>query len=79
MGFTGLVNESHYNKQNLSQPYKFLVHSVIHAMCHRKGGYDVVVDYIMCMVTALFLNHPYNFSQVIFEHMKANVTRDKFL
>ncbi|MFS7954024.1 hypothetical protein Hanom_Chr07g00625441 [Helianthus anomalus] len=79
MGFTGLVNESHYNKQNLSQPYKFLVHSVIHAMGHRKGGYDVQIDYIMCMVTTLILNHLFNFSQVIFEHMKANITRDNFL
>ncbi|KAJ0561125.1 hypothetical protein HanHA300_Chr06g0219341 [Helianthus annuus] len=79
MGFMGVVNETHYNKQNLSQPYKFLVHSVIHTMGHRKGGYDVAIDYIMCMVTALILNRPYNFSQVIFEHMKANITGDKFL
>ncbi|KAM0061839.1 hypothetical protein Hdeb2414_s0004g00140851 [Helianthus debilis subsp. tardiflorus] len=79
MGFTGFVNESHYNKQNLSQPYKFLVHSVIHAMGHRKGGYDVAVDYIMCMVTTLILNHPYNYSQVIFEHKKANAAGEKFL
>ncbi|MFS7945872.1 hypothetical protein Hanom_Chr06g00529231 [Helianthus anomalus] len=78
MGFTGVVNESHYNKHNLSQPYKFLVHSVIHTMGHRKGGYDVAVDYIMCIVTALILNCPYNFSQVIFEHMKAKNTGDKF-
>ncbi|KAF5803105.1 hypothetical protein HanRHA438_Chr06g0276681 [Helianthus annuus] len=78
MGFMGVENESHYNKQNLSQPYKFLVHSEIHAMGHRKGGYDVAVEYIMCMVTALILHHPYNFSQVIFEHMKANITSDKF-
>ncbi|MFS7904789.1 hypothetical protein Hanom_Chr01g00040161 [Helianthus anomalus] len=31
MGFTGLVNESHYNKENLSQSYKLLVHSMIYA------------------------------------------------
>ncbi|KAJ0681751.1 hypothetical protein HanPI659440_Chr16g0639591 [Helianthus annuus] len=79
MGFMGFVNESHYNKQNLSQPYKFLVHSVIHAMGYRKGGYDVEVDYIMCMVTSLILNRPYNYSQVIFEHMKANAAGEKFL
>ncbi|MFS7937210.1 hypothetical protein Hanom_Chr05g00424941 [Helianthus anomalus] len=79
MGFTGYVNEGNYNKQNLSHPYKFLVHSVIHAMGHRKGEYDVAVDYIMCMVTTLVLSHPFNFSQVIFEHMKANITDDKLL
>ncbi|MFS7912964.1 hypothetical protein Hanom_Chr02g00136101 [Helianthus anomalus] len=60
------VNDSHYNKQNLSFLYKFLVHSVIHAMGHRKGGYNVSIDYIMCMVTALILNRPYNILLVIF-------------
>ncbi|KAJ0918194.1 hypothetical protein HanRHA438_Chr05g0214911 [Helianthus annuus] len=79
MGYTGFVNDSHYNKQNLSLPYKFLVHPVIHAMGHRKGGYDVSVDYIICMVTALIFNRPYNISQVIFEHMKANAADEKFL
>ncbi|MFS7968438.1 hypothetical protein Hanom_Chr09g00797441 [Helianthus anomalus] len=73
------VNESHYNKQNISQPYKFIFHSVIHAVGHRRGGYDVAVDYIMCMVTTLILNRPYKYSQVIFEHMKANAAGEKFL
>ncbi|KAJ0749631.1 hypothetical protein HanLR1_Chr05g0172281 [Helianthus annuus] len=77
MGYMGFINDSHYNKQNLSFPYKFLMHSVIHAMGHRKGGYNISLDYIMCMVTALILNRPYNISQV--EHMKANVADEKFL
>ncbi|KAJ0777282.1 hypothetical protein HanRHA438_Chr02g0067681 [Helianthus annuus] len=79
MGYTGFVNDNYYNKQNLSFPYKFLAHSVIHAMGHRKGGYDVSVDYIMCMVTALILNRPYHISQLIFEHMKANAAGENFL
>ncbi|MFS7911605.1 hypothetical protein Hanom_Chr02g00120111 [Helianthus anomalus] len=79
MGYTRLVNEGNCNKANLSPPYKFLVHSVIHAMGHRKGGYDVATDYIMCMVTSLVLNRPYNFTKIIFEHIKANCTGEKFL
>ncbi|MFS7918786.1 hypothetical protein Hanom_Chr03g00205241 [Helianthus anomalus] len=49
-------------------------------MGHRKGGYDVAVDdYIMCMVTTLVLNLPYNFTKMVFEHMKLNTTGKKFL
>ncbi|MFS7968435.1 hypothetical protein Hanom_Chr09g00797411 [Helianthus anomalus] len=33
----------------------------------------------MCMVTTLILNRPYKFSQVIFEHMKANPAGEKIL
>ncbi|KAJ0786274.1 hypothetical protein HanOQP8_Chr02g0053461 [Helianthus annuus] len=60
-------------------PYKFLVHSIIHAMGHRKGGYDVVDGYVMCMITTLVLNLPYNFSKLVFEQMKANIDGEKFL
>ncbi|KAF5818674.1 hypothetical protein HanRHA438_Chr02g0079941 [Helianthus annuus] len=60
-------------------PYKFLVHSVIHTLGHRKGGYDVSVDYIMCILTCLILNRPYNISQVIFNHMVDIVKGEKFL
>ncbi|MFS7997460.1 hypothetical protein Hanom_Chr12g01142051 [Helianthus anomalus] len=79
MGYTRHINDDNCSKANFSMPYKFLVHSVIHAMGHRKGGYDVVVDYIMCMATALVLNLPYSFTKMIFEHMKLNTTCEKFL
>ncbi|MFS7978459.1 hypothetical protein Hanom_Chr10g00915731 [Helianthus anomalus] len=64
MGYTGFVNDPNCNKANSTMPYKFLVHSVIHAMGHRKGGYDVAVDYIVCMKTILVLNLSYNFSNI---------------
>ncbi|MFS7904620.1 hypothetical protein Hanom_Chr01g00038241 [Helianthus anomalus] len=56
------------------KPYKFFIHSVIHALSHRKGGYDVMKDYQMCMVTALVLNKKYNFSRIVFHYMKDNIT-----
>ncbi|MFS7984015.1 hypothetical protein Hanom_Chr11g00981591 [Helianthus anomalus] len=79
MGYTGHVNKRNFSKANLSRPYKFFMHFVIHAMGHQKGGYDVVVDYVMCMIAALTLNIPYNFSKLIFEQMKTNLVQDRFL
>ncbi|KAJ0644663.1 hypothetical protein HanOQP8_Chr16g0614861 [Helianthus annuus] len=79
MGYTCYVKEANFSKANLSRPYKFFVHSIIHTMGHRKGGYDVAADYIMCMVAALVLNLPSNFLELIFEQMKANITQEKFL
>ncbi|MFS7936133.1 hypothetical protein Hanom_Chr05g00411851 [Helianthus anomalus] len=43
MGYSGTVIDAQFYKSNLLMPYKFLVHSVIHDLCHRKGGYDVSV------------------------------------
>ncbi|KAJ0750074.1 hypothetical protein HanLR1_Chr05g0177681 [Helianthus annuus] len=69
MGYTGYVNETSYNKSKLSRPYKFLVHSTIHALHHRKGAFDVSSDFLMCVLTCLILNHPFNISQEIFNHV----------
>ncbi|MFS7915568.1 hypothetical protein Hanom_Chr02g00166871 [Helianthus anomalus] len=55
------------------KPYKFFIHSVIHALSHRKRGYDAMKDYQMCMVTALVLNNKYNFSRIVFHYMKDNI------
>ncbi|KAJ0433940.1 hypothetical protein HanIR_Chr17g0875791 [Helianthus annuus] len=56
MGYSGPLNSANYLKACFSKPYKFFIHSMIHALSHRKGGYDVMRDYRMCMVTALVLN-----------------------
>ncbi|KAJ0467213.1 hypothetical protein HanIR_Chr14g0682841 [Helianthus annuus] len=79
MGYTGSVNDQAYVKSKLSKPYKFLVHSVIHALGHRKGGYDESADYIMNIITCLILNRPYNISQMIFNHMLGNMNGERFL
>ncbi|MFS7953804.1 hypothetical protein Hanom_Chr07g00622861 [Helianthus anomalus] len=74
MGYNGPLNNANYSKACFSKPYKFLIHSVIHALSHRKGGYDVMRDYQMNMVTTLVLNKKYNFSKIIFHYMKENIT-----
>ncbi|KAM0005754.1 hypothetical protein Hdeb2414_s0199g00830751 [Helianthus debilis subsp. tardiflorus] len=79
MGYTGYVNETQYDKSKLSRPYKFLVHSTINALHHRKGGFDVSSDFIMCILTCLILNQPFNISQALFNQMVDNVHGEKFL
>ncbi|KAJ0743076.1 hypothetical protein HanPI659440_Chr10g0371541 [Helianthus annuus] len=74
MGYSGPLNKANYLKACFTKPYKFFIHSVIHALSHRKGGYNVMKDYQMCMVTALVLNKKYNFSRIIFHYMKDNIT-----
>ncbi|KAJ0801441.1 hypothetical protein HanPI659440_Chr03g0117271 [Helianthus annuus] len=74
MGYSGPLNSVNYLKANFSKPYKFFIHSIVHALSHRKGGYDVLRDYQMNMVTALVLNKKYNFSRIIFHYMKENIT-----
>ncbi|KAJ0503176.1 hypothetical protein HanHA300_Chr11g0421371 [Helianthus annuus] len=76
MGYSGPLNIANYLKSCFSKPYKFLIHSVLHALTHRKGGYDVMRDYQMCMVTALVLNKKYSFSKIVFHYMKENITSD---
>ncbi|MFS8028359.1 hypothetical protein Hanom_Chr16g01509651 [Helianthus anomalus] len=60
-------------------PYKFLMHVVIHALGHRKGGYGMAIEYIMCMIVSLCLNLRFNFSKVIFLQMKNNITEERWL
>ncbi|KAF5789479.1 putative transcription factor/ chromatin remodeling BED-type(Zn) family [Helianthus annuus] len=80
MGYKGHVNTPNFLKSSISRPYKFLMHVVIHAFGHtRKSGYDIALDYIMCMIVALTLNLPYNFSKVIFTQMKDNLTPNGWL
>ncbi|KAJ0795673.1 hypothetical protein HanPI659440_Chr04g0153181 [Helianthus annuus] len=74
MGYNGDLNRANYLKACFSKPYKFLIHSVLHALSHRKGGYDVMRDYQMNMVTAVVLNKKYNFSRIVFHYMVENIT-----
>ncbi|KAJ0782592.1 hypothetical protein HanPSC8_Chr01g0012011 [Helianthus annuus] len=74
MGYSGPLNNANYLKACFSKPYKFFIHSVVHALSHRNGRYDVMRDYKLCMVTALVLNKKYNFSRIVFHYMKENTT-----
>ncbi|XP_035845287.1 serine/arginine repetitive matrix protein 1-like [Helianthus annuus] len=46
------------------------------SLSHTKGGYDVMRDYQMNMVTALVLNKKYNFSHIVFHYMAENIKID---
>ncbi|KAJ0652022.1 hypothetical protein HanOQP8_Chr15g0567421 [Helianthus annuus] len=74
MGYSGPLNNANYLKACFPKPFKFFIHSVVHALSHRKGGYDVMKDYQMNMVTALVFNKKYNFSKKNFHYMKENIT-----
>ncbi|MFS7976620.1 hypothetical protein Hanom_Chr10g00894521 [Helianthus anomalus] len=74
MGYSGPLNKTNYLKPCFPKPYKFFIHSIVHTLSHRKGGYGVMIDYQMCMVTALVLNKKYNFSRIVFHYMKKNIT-----
>ncbi|KAM0046883.1 hypothetical protein Hdeb2414_s0009g00321801 [Helianthus debilis subsp. tardiflorus] len=74
VGYTSPLNSANYLKSCFSKPYKSFIHSVVHALSHRKGGYDVMRDYQMNMVTALVLNKKYIFSKIVFHYMIENIT-----
>ncbi|KAJ0463405.1 hypothetical protein HanHA300_Chr14g0515311 [Helianthus annuus] len=80
MGFTSHINGKMY-KRNFSKAYRYLMHCMVHSLCHRKGAYDEVSDYIMNIVASLVLNRKYNISQVIFDYMKENceAKADKYI
>ncbi|MFS7903908.1 hypothetical protein Hanom_Chr01g00029731 [Helianthus anomalus] len=74
MGYNSDLNKENYLKVNFPRLYKFLIHSVVLDLSHRKGGYDVMRDYQMNMVTTLVLNKKYNFSKIVFHYMVENIT-----
>ncbi|MFS7937049.1 hypothetical protein Hanom_Chr05g00422951 [Helianthus anomalus] len=74
MGYSGDLNKANYLKAHFPRVYKFLIHSVVSALSHRKGGYDALRDYQMNMVVALVLNKKYNFSHIVFHYMVENIT-----
>ncbi|XP_021980677.1 eukaryotic translation initiation factor 5B-like [Helianthus annuus] len=74
MGYVGALNVGNYLKSKFPKPYKFIIHSVLMALSHTKGGYDTMRDYQMNMVTALVLNKKYNFSHIVFHYMAENIT-----
>ncbi|MFS7946311.1 hypothetical protein Hanom_Chr06g00534531 [Helianthus anomalus] len=74
LGNNGPLNKENYLKACFPRLYKFLIHYVLLALSHKKGGYDVMRDYQMNMVTALVLYKKYNFSKIVFHYMVENIT-----
>ncbi|KAL8231876.1 hypothetical protein R6Q57_001654 [Mikania cordata] len=62
------------NKVFMSPQFKYLAHVLVHCLGSRRGGFDDMRETIQCAFVALVLNRPFNFSEMIFLHMKENVT-----
>ena len=62
------------NKANLCPQYKYLAHILLHCLGSRRGGFDEMRETIQSAFVALVLNIPFNFSEMVFTHMKENVT-----
>ncbi|MFS7952278.1 hypothetical protein Hanom_Chr07g00605061 [Helianthus anomalus] len=83
MGYNGPLNSANYLKACFSKPYKFFIHSIVHALSHRKGGYDMMRDYQMNMVTALNITsgsqtwvYP-RFVQMLIDHAYPDLDKDE--
>ncbi|MFS8006611.1 hypothetical protein Hanom_Chr14g01251231 [Helianthus anomalus] len=74
MGYNGDLNKANYLKANFPRLYKFLIHFVLLALSHRKGGYDVMRDYQMNMLTTFVLNKKYNFTKIVFHYLVENAS-----
>ncbi|MFS8034415.1 hypothetical protein Hanom_Chr17g01580901 [Helianthus anomalus] len=59
MGYNGDLNKANYLKANFPR---------------LKGGYDVMRDYQMNMVTALVLSKKYNFTKIVFHYLVENAS-----
>ncbi|KAJ0751620.1 hypothetical protein HanPI659440_Chr09g0314921 [Helianthus annuus] len=45
MGYDRALNVGNYLKSKFQKPYKLLIHCVLMALSHTKGGYDTMRDY----------------------------------
>ncbi|KAL8244023.1 hypothetical protein R6Q59_010281 [Mikania micrantha] len=61
------------NKDFLSPHFKYLAHVLFHCLGSRRGGFDDLWETIQCAFVALVLNLPFNFSEMVFTHLKENV------
>ncbi|MFS7938166.1 putative SWIRM domain-containing protein [Helianthus anomalus] len=77
MGYNGYLNAESYAKSCVARPNKFLMHVVIQCLGHRKRGYDVATDYMMCAIVALCLSLKFNFSRMIVDNMKNNLNEKR--
>ncbi|KAD7477232.1 hypothetical protein E3N88_00368 [Mikania micrantha] len=71
--YEGDVGAGILYKAYMSPQFKYLAHVLIHCLGSRRGGLDDMRETIQCAFVALVLNRPFNFSEMIFTHMKENV------
>ncbi|KAD6118944.1 hypothetical protein E3N88_10215 [Mikania micrantha] len=72
--YEGDLGDGILNKVYMSPQFKYLAHVLIHCLGSRRGGFDDMRETIQCAFVALVLNRPFNFSELVFTHMKENVT-----
>ncbi|KAI3801966.1 hypothetical protein L1987_30086 [Smallanthus sonchifolius] len=71
--YDGNVAEGVLNKANLCPQYKYLGHVLLHCLGSRRGGFDDMRETIQSGFVALVLNIPFNFSEMVFTHLKENI------
>ncbi|KAL8224144.1 hypothetical protein R6Q57_019619 [Mikania cordata] len=71
--YEGDLRDGILNKAFMSPQFKYLARVLIHCLGSRRGGFDDMRETIQCAFVALVLNRPFNFSEMIFTHMKENV------
>ncbi|KAL8229714.1 hypothetical protein R6Q57_014614 [Mikania cordata] len=71
--YVGDLEAGILNKAFMSPQFKYLAHVLIHCLGSRRGGFYDIRETIQCAFVALVLNRPFNFSEMIFTHMKENV------
>ncbi|KAD5507936.1 hypothetical protein E3N88_15639 [Mikania micrantha] len=71
--YEGDIGAGILNKAFMSPQFKYLAHVLVHCLGSRRGGFDDMRETIQCAFAALVLNKPFNFSEMIFIHMKENV------
>ena len=77
MKYDGDISSGVLLKSNLSVPYKYLAHVMLHCLGPVRGGFDKMRETLQCAMVALVLNRPFNFSEMTFIHLKENMTAKK--
>ncbi|XP_076904399.1 uncharacterized protein LOC143559823 [Bidens hawaiensis] len=73
LNYGGDILRSMLNKNGLCAPYKYLLHVLLHCMSGRRGGFDECRLSVQSAFVALILNKPYNYSELVFDHLKEQV------
>ncbi|KAI3819646.1 hypothetical protein L1987_13488 [Smallanthus sonchifolius] len=71
--YDGNVAKGVLNKANLCPQYMYLGHVLLHCLGSRRGGFDDMCETIQSAFVALVLNIPFNFSEMVFTHLKENI------
>ena len=75
MKYSGNINDKQVLRANFSVQWKYFLLVLVHCFAGKKGGFDVVPEDLQSAAVALILNKPFNFSGMIFNYMKMNLTR----